>query len=227
MDTVTFELAPLEVRIRAIAVLAVSVGLQLLAASLLSKANIELSGTGHFVAAALLFIFGLGLCARLVFASVATFMGRPHVRRGLFRSKMVVAWKSHLRAQVFTAFVTLLAVYTALDARLRTGGIVFVLAAIVAHVGLYLIARDRRLAAVHLWAAPMAAAEPEPVKAPARVLRPMIDSPLPPPPRIGDDPYRVPSPAARLEDKLVKPALVTATPEVVPSGNADEPSFLR
>jgi hypothetical protein len=147
------------------------------------------------------------------------------VKRGLFRSKMRVAWKSHLRAQIFTAIVTVLAISTALDAHARVGGLLFVLAAIVAHAGLYLINGDHRLAAVQLWAVPMAA--PEPVTPPARVVRPMIDSPLPPPPRIGDEPFRSPPPAARLEDRLVKPVLPTAVPEVVATGNADEPSFLR
>ena len=224
-EIVTFELAPREIRLSAIGVLTASLGLLLVALALVSDSKAEPSTTGHTIAAGLLLLFAIGLFVRLFYVGVTTFLGRPLVKRGLFHSKIRVAWKSYARAQIFTAVVTALAVYTALDAPMRTSGTAFLLATLVAHFALYMIRSDSRLAAVQLWATPMAA--PEPVKPPARVLRPMIDSPLPPPPRIGDDPYRVPSPTARLEDKLVKPALATATPEVVATGNSDEPSFLR
>lgn len=227
MDTVTFELAPRDVRIRAIGVLAASIALQLIAFALVTNSKRDPSGAAHTIAAGLLLIWGIGHVIRLGIVGVTTFLGRPLVKRGLFRSKMKVAWKTHVGAQLFTAIATGLAVYTTLDAPVRSAGIVFVVAFAVAHVGLYLIARDRRLAAVQLWAPPMAAPEPAAEKPPVRVARPMIDSPLPPPPRIGDDPFRAPPPAARLEDRLIKPALVTATPEVVATENADEPSFLR
>jgi hypothetical protein len=226
MDTVTFELAPREVRVRAIAVVAASIGLVVIALLVGGRGH-DPSSAGHLIASGLLMIFGVGLAIRLALVGITTFLGRPLVKRGLFRSKIKVAWKTHTGAQVFTAFVTALAIFTALDAPVRTSGLVFVGAAVVAHIALYLIASDRRLAAVQMWATPMAAPEPEPAQPPERVLRPMIDSPLPPPPRIVDDPFRAPPPTARLDDKLVKPALVTATPDVVATGNTDEPSFLR
>src|SRR4051794_34317056 len=99
MDTVTFELAPREVRLCAIGVLTASIGLLIVAMALLdSKA--EPSTAGHMIAAGLLIIFGIGLFIRLVYVGVTTFIGRPLVKRGLFRSKMKVAWKSHMRAQI-------------------------------------------------------------------------------------------------------------------------------
>src|SRR5258705_8957091 len=112
MDTVTFELAPSDVRFRAIGVLAASLALQLIAIALLTDSKLDPSSAGHMIAAGLLLIFSVGHILRLCVVGVTTYLGRPLVKPGLFRSKMLVAWKSHARAQVFTPFVSGSPVFT-------------------------------------------------------------------------------------------------------------------
>lgn len=264
MERVTFEIAPLEERIRGAAVLAAALVLTLIAMTLapwyiaqhdgealsvrlLSVADepylTSMPSSGlHMLGVYVLAVFEVAFVVRLAYMIVTIVYGSPLVKRGLFRSKFRVAWKSAFRAQVFAGIVTISAIYSALDiptlqvsgtdvtldatVRYSWGGALLVIACIVAHVGLYLIARHPLLAQSQTWELP-ASMQPQPVPAPVRASRPMIKSPLPPPPNLDADPFRSPPRASSIEDKLVRPALPTSTPAVVKSDNVDEPSLLR
>ena len=264
MDSVTFELAPMNERIRGAAVLGAAIVLMLVALTSAPWYTARIgdetfalqifkvvdapeltsypSTLGHTLGAIAMMLFSLNVFVRLIYMSITIVYGSPLVKRGLFRSKLKVAWKSSVRAQVWTGVLTVLAVYTALDTptlgvdgsseKLAAtvthswGGALFVIACVVAHVGLYLIARHPLLAQSQTWVPP-ASEQPRPAPAPARASRPMIKSPLPPAPNIAADPFRSPPRSTSLEDKLVRPALPTQSPAVVKTENADEPSLLR
>jgi hypothetical protein len=264
MDRVTFEIAPLNERIRGAAVLVAAIVLMLVAltsapwyTARIGDETLALrmfkvvdapeltsypSTLGHTLGAIAMMLFSLNVFVRLIFMVITIVYGSPLVKRGLFSSKLKVAWKSSLRAQIWTGVLTVLAVYTALDiptlgvtgsseqlAATIThswGGVLFVIACVVTHVGLYLIARHPLLAQSQTWELP-ASEQPPRAPAPVRASRPMIKSPLPPAPNVATDPFRSPPRAPSLEDKLVRPALPTQSPAVVARENADEPSLLR
>jgi hypothetical protein len=254
METVTFDVAPREVRLRAAVVLAVSLGLQVLAFVAvpwftLRFANGESmsvrfpdahdadlstrSSLLHVIASIVLLIGGLGTIVRLGYFGATVVHGSPFVKRGLLRSKLIVAWKHSLGAHIQIAFMIVVAIYVAVAVpqtgipgatlSMSWGGAVLVLGLVVAHASIWLVAGDARLADSQCWDSP---SEPV-VPAPVRASRPMIKSPLPPPPAVNADPFRSPPRSNLLEDRLVRPALPTQTPAVVPTENVDEPSLLR
>jgi hypothetical protein len=269
MDSVTFELAPTEARVRVVAVLVVSLALQAVAIFLapwyIAHVNGESLTVGllrvpdapalgtrtnlpHTLALIAMFLAGLRYLFALARLGITALLGRPQVRRGLFRSKLVVAWRSSLNAHITTAILLVLAVYATLDTPQLIvrdtdvvvatslshtwGGFALVLGFVIAHVGIYLIARDPLLAAAQCWALPAkidGVPTRPPSAAPARHERPMIKSPLPPPPTgVTGEPFRSPAaPPGRLDDKIVRPTLPTTTAKVVAGENVDEPSLLR
>jgi hypothetical protein len=273
-ETVTFEIPPLSVRLRAIAVLASSLVLFVYALTsapwFMAKAGgetfvLELGhvrnapalttheSTGQAVLMLALLVFGLAYMMRCVFLAGTLLLGRPHLRRGLFRSKLVVAWKTPLRAYVHGAILLAIGIGVAVmlpQLALREsystiipgaqvtyswGGALFVFGLVMSLATIRYIARDPLLAATQMWGnafeAPAYESAPAVAK-PARRERPMIKSPLPPAPtNVEGAPFREPGAGggSSLEKLLVRPARPATTPEVKPAadGNADEPSLLR
>ena len=264
-DIISFELAPQNVRFRVVGVFALSLAMQLVAIAWAPWFTAHVDGetfsvglttvSGHpelYTAPAgvlqiLVLIVGFLLAIKyivqLVYVGIIVFRGQPFVRRGLFKSKLRVAWKRLFRAHVHTAIVMVFGVTAALfvpqllvhgtqqvipaELTYSWGGILLVLGYVVAHVGIVMIKRDPLLAAPQTWAPPTSAMEPDPK--PVRTSRPMIQSPLPPRPvGTGSDPFREPPPAASIESRLVRPALPTSVPKVAASDQpGDEPSLLR
>ncbi|HTL38825.1 MAG TPA: hypothetical protein VL326_37095 [Kofleriaceae bacterium] len=271
-DTVTFEIPPLSVRLRAIGVFAIAFGLQAYAltsapwftAKLGDKTFvIELarvrdmpdlttrdSGT-QMIALIALLVFGLAYFVRSIQLAITMLIGHPTVRRGLFGSRLIVAWKTPLRAQIHTGILTVLTIVAAVslpqlavresyaaipgaEVTYSWGGAMLVFGCLMAHGVLYVIARDPQLAATQMWgnAFEAPAYESAPALPPKRRERPMIKPPLPPAPtNVEGAPFREPGSAGgkSLESLLVRPKRPSTTPDVKPAadGSADEPSLLR
>jgi len=273
-DTVTFEIPPLNVRLRAVAVLAVSIALQVYALTsapwFTAKFGdetyvVELGRVrdmpqlvthetgGQMVVMLLLFVASFACFVRGIYLGITVLLGHPIVRRGLFRTRLMVAYKTPFRAHIFTAIATVLAAayaYTLPQLALRDsfagpipgvemahswGGAMLVVAFVIAHVAIHLVARDPQLAATQMWGdafeAPAYESAPALAK-PARRERPMIKSPLPPAPtNVVGTPFREAGAVrgSSLEDLVVRPARPATSPEVKPpaDGTGEEPSLLR
>lgn len=275
-DSVTFEIPPFNVRLRAAALLAISVVLQVYAVSSAPWFTAKLGDEtfvvelgrvrnmpeltthesgGHLLVMMLLFFVFFACFVRSIYLGITLLLGHPVIRRGLFRSRLMVAWKSPLRAYIFTVLAIVLGSATAYmlpGLELRDGHAGAIPGVVMSHSwggGLFLfglvmnlavirlVARDPQLAATQMWGnafeEPAYESAPALDKKPARRERPMIKSPLPPAPtNVEGTPFREPGAAAggsNLEKLLVRPARPATAPEVKPAadGNADEPSLLR
>jgi hypothetical protein len=113
------------------------------------------------------------------------------------------------------------------------GGFVMIASVAIMHLAVFLIARDRTLAAVQLWARATPAA-PAPREAPVTTAaqgrppgRPMIKSPLPTPAPVDADPFRAPPTAGEIESRLVRPTAPLPLVPRVDDPSRPPPSLLR
>lgn len=260
-DVVTFEIPPLALRLRVVALLGASAALQALAVfylpwfavdfrghrvgvHLLSVHDHPLLSTGggelYSFAMLALLLGGFYYLVRVAYLAITLLIGHPVVKRGLFRSKLQVAWLSPAGAHVHTAILVVLAIVATAsvptlhvkgagtafhgDLARSWGGFVMLAGLLAMHAALYFIARRPELAATQCWApsAPMPPATTRPAPAP----RPLSKRPLPPPPRFESDPFRAP-PAPDLMSNLVRPADPVLAGPRADDPDAPPPQLLR
>jgi hypothetical protein len=247
-DTITFEIPPRSTRLAGVAIVlaaTVPVALALFVMSWFEApyhshtvamqlmrvpdhpAMMPSGDTAYWLALIPLTLLALALVARLVFLAATIWVGRPLVRRGLFRSVLNVAWTTPVRAHLHVFLVLALSIFVVMrkpglfldvvevvnvaDVSRALGGFVMIGGLVLVHIALFAIAFSPQLAATQLWGGDdTATARP-------RRERPMIKPPAAAAPRVDGDPFRSP-PRADIESKLVKPP---AKPVEVP--RADDP----
>lgn len=257
VDSVHFDIPPFATRVRhvlalALALVAIALAMKLgwfTATNDGGSVTIELgrvrdmpalsiaNGAAYYLLLIVTFFAGVYFFIRAAYMGVTVLIGNPLVKRGLFRSKLQVAWMSPRGAHIHTAILLGLAIVlvawkptlemarlhapVAADISYDLGGFVLIAGLLLVHLSIYLIARNPDIAESQMWNRELA---PAPA-APAPRERPMVKSPLPPPPKVDGDPFRGP-PAGELATRLVKTAAPPSAAPLAEDPTAEKPRLL-
>jgi hypothetical protein len=187
-------------------------------------------GALPLIMSAVLTLASVYFCARLGAAGLLVLIDGPtSTRRVAWLSPHGASLQCHLVLALGVVVLVLMETnkaVSALGAGLSWGGFVYIAGIVLARLSIHLVARDPDLARTQAWTVDLDALPDPRAAQPARRERPMIDPPLPSPPRVDGDPFRSP-PVVELSSKVVETAAPAAPAPIRHDEDAEQPRILR